>query len=103
MCKNLSAGFFAVRSLSPVGGSYWRARPGDGIATVKSTPFAVARAQLEIVLSILNERGAILQARPMRDPAVSVLYTDPVHGDRARTLFEPVVHARLERLGANLR
>jgi molybdenum cofactor cytidylyltransferase len=83
--------------------NYRYARPGDRIATVKSTPFAVAKAQLEIVLSILNERGAILQARPMRDPAVSILYTDPVHGDRARTLFEPVVHARLERLGANLR
>src|SRR5438552_5548286 len=47
--------------------NYRYARPGDRVATVKSTPFAVAKAQLEIVLSILNERGAILQARPMRD------------------------------------
>ena len=76
---------------------------GERIATIKSAPFAVAKAQLETVLSILNERGAILQARPIRDSAVSVLYTDPVHGDRARSLFEPVVQARLERLGANLR
>ena len=79
------------------------ARSGDRIATVKSAPFAVAKSQLETILSILEERGAILQARPIRDAGVSVLYTDPVHGDRARTLFEPVVHARLERLGATLR
>jgi molybdenum cofactor cytidylyltransferase len=83
--------------------NYRYARAGDRVATIKSAPFAVAKAQLEAVLSILNERGAILQARPIRDPSVSVLYADPVHGDRARTLFEPVVHARLERLGANLR
>lgn len=79
------------------------ARGGDRIATVKSAPFAVAKSQLETILSILEERGAILQARPIRDAGVSVLYADPVHGDRARTLFEPVVHARLERLGASLR
>jgi molybdenum cofactor cytidylyltransferase len=30
---------------------------------------------------------------------VAVLYTDPVQGDRARQLFEPIVHARLERFG----
>lgn len=79
------------------------AQAGERIATVKSAPFAVAKSQLETVLSILNERGPILQARPVRDPAVSVLYADPVHGDRARTLFEPVVRARIERLGATLR
>lgn len=83
--------------------NYRYARAGERIATVKSAPFAVAQSQLDTVLSILNERGAILQARPVRDPGVAVLYTDPVHGDRARTLFEPVVHQRMERLGASLR
>ena len=83
--------------------NYRYARAGERVATVKSAPFAVAKSQLDIVLSILNERGAILQARPVRDPAVAVIYTDPVHGDRARTLFEPVVHQRMERFGANLR
>jgi molybdenum cofactor cytidylyltransferase len=34
---------------------------------------------------------------------VGVLYTDPVHGDRARTLFEGVVRTRVERFGGNLR
>ncbi len=83
--------------------NYRYVQAGERLATIKSAPFAVAKSQLEAVLSILNERGAILQARPIRDAGISVLYTDPVHGDRARSLFEPVVHARLERLGASLR
>ena len=71
--------------------------------TIKSAPFAVAQAQLEAVMSILNERGPILQARPIRDAGVAVLYTDPVHGDRARTLFESILRTRLERFNANVR
>lgn len=74
---------------------------GQRVATVKSTPFAVAKPQLEAVISILQERGPILQARPMRSPAVAVLYTDPVSGDRARQLFEAIMRQRLERLGVN--
>lgn len=83
--------------------NYRFVKAGERVATVKSAPFAVSRAQLEAVLSILNERGPILQSRPVRDPNVALLYTDPVHGDRARTLFEGVVRTRLERLGANVR
>lgn len=73
------------------------ARAGQRIATVKSAPFAVAQSQLEAVISILRERGPILQARPIRAPSVAVLYTDPVHGDRARQLFESIMRQRLER------
>ncbi|MBV8807841.1 MAG: molybdopterin-binding protein [Acidobacteriaceae bacterium] len=83
--------------------NYRHVKAGERVATIKSAPFAVAKSQLEAVLSILNERGAILQARPIRNPSVAVLYTDPVHGDRARTLFEPVVRTRVERLSGNLR
>jgi molybdenum cofactor cytidylyltransferase len=83
--------------------SYKFVHAGERVATVKSAPFAVAQTQLETVLSILNERGAILQARPIREPGVAVLYTDPVQGERARSLFEPVVRARLEKYKANLR
>jgi molybdenum cofactor cytidylyltransferase len=72
---------------------------GQRIATVKSTPFAVAQAQLEAVISILRERGPILQARPVRNPVVAVLYTDPVHGDRAKQLFESIMRQRLEHFG----
>jgi molybdenum cofactor cytidylyltransferase len=75
------------------------ARAGQRVATVKSAPFAVARAQLEAVTGILRERGPILQARPIRSPSLAVLYTDPVHGDRARQLFESVTRQRLERFG----
>ena len=76
------------------------AQTGQRVATVKSAPFAVARAQLEAVASILNERGPILQSRPVRSPAVGVLYTDPITGDRARQLFENIMRQRLERYGA---
>ncbi len=76
---------------------------GERVATIKSAPFAVAQAQLETVMNILNERGAILQARPIREPGVAVLYTDPVQGERARSLFEPIVRTRLEKYRANLR
>jgi molybdenum cofactor cytidylyltransferase len=72
---------------------------GQRIATVKSTPFAVAKSHLEAVISILRERGPVLQARPVRAPSVAVLYTDPVHGDRARQLFESILRQRLERFG----
>lgn len=83
--------------------NYRYVKAGERVATVKSAPFAVSQAQLEAVLNILNERGPILQARPIREPNVAVLYTDPVHGDRARTLFESVVRTRLERFGASVR
>jgi molybdenum cofactor cytidylyltransferase len=83
--------------------NYRFVRKDERIATIKSAPFAVAQSQLEAMLSILNERGAILQARPIRDAGVGVLYTDPVHGDRARTLFENIVRGRVERYGGTVR
>src|SRR5258707_1109453 len=76
------------------------AAAGQRIATVKSAPFAVAQSHLEAVINILRERGPILQARPVREPSVAVLYTDPVHGDRARQLFESILRQRLERFRA---
>ena len=51
--------------------------PGQRIATVKSAPFAVSRDQLDALLGILKDRGPILQARPIRNPTIGVLYTDP--------------------------
>ncbi|MEZ5353216.1 MAG: molybdopterin-binding protein [Bryobacteraceae bacterium] len=73
------------------------AKAGTRIATVKSAPFAVAKAQLEAIINILRERGPILQARPIRTPQVGVLYTDPIQGERARQLFESIMRQRLER------
>lgn len=77
------------------------AKAGQRVATVKSTPFAVAGTQLEAVISIIRERGPILQARPIRSPSLAVLYTDPCSGDRARQLFESIMRQRLERLGTS--
>jgi len=74
---------------------------GQRIATVKSAPFAVAKEQLDALISILKERGPILQARPIRTPSVGVLYTDPISGERARQLFENIMRQRLERFGVN--
>ena len=74
---------------------------GQRIATVKSSPFAVSKEQLEAVIGILKDRGPILQARPIRTPTVGVLYTDPVSGERARQLFENIMRQRLERFGVN--
>ena len=76
------------------------AKAGQRVATVKSAPFAVANSQLEAVISIVKERGPILQARPVRAPSIAVLYTDPVNGERARQLFENIMSQRLDRLGA---
>lgn len=72
---------------------------GQRIATVKSAPFAVSLAQLDAVVGVLKERGPILQARPVRNPSIGVLYSDPVNGDRARQLFENIMRQRLERFG----
>jgi len=73
---------------------------GQRIATVKSAPFAVAKEQLEAIIGILKERGPILQARPIRNATLGVLYSDPLSGERARQLFENIMRQRLERFGA---
>lgn len=73
------------------------ARAGERIATVKSAPFAVRRQDLEVSLGLLAERGPLLQARPVRNPVVALLYSDHNDGERARMLFEPVVRQRLAR------
>src|ERR1700685_987962 len=77
------------------------ARTGQRVATVKSTPFAVAKPELDAMISIIRERGPILQARPIRAPAVAILYTDPASGERARQLFENIMRQRLDRTGAS--
>ncbi|MCC7341169.1 MAG: hypothetical protein IT170_08790 [Bryobacterales bacterium] len=77
-------------------------RAGQRLAIVKSTPFAVEEEQIEAVLNILRERGPIIQARPIPPPKIGVLYTDPIHAERSRHLFENVMRQRLENYGANV-
>ena len=75
------------------------ATAGQRIASIKSAPFAVAKSDFDGTLNMLRERGPIMQARPVRNSTVGVLYCDPTNGERARTLFESVVRQKLERFG----
>ena len=75
------------------------ARAGQRIATVKSAPFAVAQSDLDGLVQMVRDRGPIMQARPIRQANVAIIYCDPVSGDRAKTLFESVMRQKLERFG----
>lgn len=75
------------------------ATPGQRIASIKSAPFAIPKSNLDGLTGMLRDRGPIMQARPAAASNVAVLYSDPVNGDRARTLFEPVLRQKLERFG----
>ncbi len=79
------------------GRNFSYARPGQRVATIKSAPFAVAETELEAVITILRERGPILQARPIRRATVGVVYTDPINPDRSREFFEHIMRQRLGR------
>jgi molybdenum cofactor cytidylyltransferase len=72
---------------------------GQRIATIKSAPFAVSKADFDSLIAMLRERGPIMQARPIHGATVGVLYCDPINGDRARVLFESVLRQKLERFG----
>jgi len=75
------------------------ATAGQRIATVKSAPFAVNKPDFEGTLSMLKDRGPIMQARPAKGASIAVLYSDPSNGDRARVLFESVLRQKMERFG----
>jgi molybdenum cofactor cytidylyltransferase len=60
------------------------------------------KTDLDGLIAMLRDRGPFMQARPVRGGNVAVLYTDPVNGDRARTLFEPVLRRKLERFGVHV-
>jgi hypothetical protein len=38
----------------------------------------------------------------IRSPAIAILYGDPIDGDRARILFDPILCQRLARFGGAL-
>lgn len=74
---------------------------GQRIATVKSSPLAVQKTQLDSVVSRLKEAGPAVRVRPIRSAAVAVLYCDPINGVRARQLFETIMQRRLGRFAAS--
>jgi len=77
------------------------AAAGQRIATVKSAPFAVSRSDFEGSINMLRERGPILQARPVHSSPIGVVYCDPVNGERARGMFEPIMRQKLEKFGVH--
>ena len=79
--------------------NFSHASAGQRFATIKSAPFAVSRSDLDGSMNMLRERGPVLQARPVRNASIGVVYCDPLNGDRARALFEPIVRQKLERFG----
>jgi molybdenum cofactor cytidylyltransferase len=74
---------------------------GQRIATVKSAPFAVFKSDFDGSIGMLRDRGPILQARPVQQSQIGVVYCDPANGDRARTMFEPIVRQKLEKFGVH--
>jgi molybdenum cofactor cytidylyltransferase len=54
------------------------ATAGQRIASIKSAPFAVTKSDFDGALNMLRERGPIMQARPVRQASIAVLYTDPI-------------------------
>ena len=96
LLKQITCTASTVISTAP---NFSYATAGQRVATVKSAPFAVAESQLEAIRSILKERGPILQARPIQNPVIGVIYTDPLNGERARQLFENIMSQRLARFG----
>ena len=71
------------------------------IATIKSAPFGVPRPEFERERARLEEAGPLVHARPVGEPAVGVLYSDPFDAERARRLFEGIMRTRLERFGVH--
>src|ERR1043166_1237154 len=67
LLKQLNCAFSVVMATS-LNFSFGHA--GQRIATVKSAPFAVPQEQLQAMLTILRERGPVLQARPIRNASV---------------------------------
>ena len=77
--------------------NFCHAAAGQRVATVKTAPFAVQRRDFEAAARLVSEEGPILQARPMGDPSIAVLYCDLKNANRARQLFEGIMRSRLER------
>ncbi|MCB1022056.1 MAG: hypothetical protein KDC27_19145 [Acidobacteria bacterium] len=77
------------------------AAAGQRVGTINTPPFAVPRHKFHEALRLVLERGPLVEAHPIRQPIVAVLYCDPLKGDRARGLYEAIMRTRLERVGAN--
>lgn len=77
------------------------AEAGQRVGTINTAPFAVPRQQFLEALRLVRERGPLVEAHPIRQPIVAVLYCDPLKGERARALYEAIMRTRLTRVGTN--
>ena len=74
---------------------------GQRLASVKTSPFAMPQQDYQRALGLARTQGPILQARPIEEPTVAVLYSDPREGERARSLFSGIMKTRLDRFATN--
>jgi molybdenum cofactor cytidylyltransferase len=80
--------------------NYSFAAAGQRVASVKTAPFVIPKADFLKAQRLMKTKGPILQARPIRDPTVAILYSDPREAERARRLYEGIMKTRLDRFGA---
>jgi molybdenum cofactor cytidylyltransferase len=74
---------------------------GQRVGTVNSPPFAVSRVSLERAVELLARSQFVIEARAVERPSIGVLYSDPLRGERARTLYEGIMKTRLDRFRAH--
>ena len=72
---------------------------GTRVASIKSSPFAVSGREIDLFRQMTQSREALIRVRPIRQPRVAVLFTDPLHPERAEELFRNVVRQRLDSMG----
>lgn len=72
---------------------------GQRLASVKTSPFAMPKQDYQRAFGLAKDKGPTLQAWPIEEPTVAVLYSDPREGDRARSLFAGIMKTRLGRSG----
>ena len=72
---------------------------GQRVASIKSTPFAVGQEQLDSLRHMVQGQAALVEVRPIRQPKVAVLFSDPLQPERAEEQFRNVIRQRLEAVG----
>lgn len=69
---------------------------GQRVASIKSAPFAVRQGDIQSLSEVLNGQDPLVQVKPIRNPKVAVLFTDPLQPERAEEQFRNVVRQRME-------
>lgn len=72
---------------------------GQRVASIKSAPFAVRQGDIDRIREMSQKLDRLVRVRPIRQPRVAVLFTDPLQPERAEEQFRNVVHQRMEAIG----